>query len=313
MSTDDDSSGGSDPSSFSFRYNLLYSVYSWPNVILPFFGGYLCDKLGTRLMLVVFCLFITLGQAVFALGATMQGTSAWYVMWMGRVIFGFGGESLCVAQSALIALWFAGKELAFALGLNLALGRIGSVINDVVSVQIATHFAVYWAFWVALIVCSLSLAAGVWAYYVDKHASARLLKNSGRRPIKETPLLLALLCVPLWRNACSRSSTVDEGLDKMLSNVERDEAEGVPESDEQYVADAPTEVIEMSAVLRFKATFWLLALSCVCTYACVLCFNNYASGFIMQKWLANGRALKDVSDDEKKGMSVTANSIMLTT
>ena len=36
----------------------------------------------------------------------------WYVMWIGRVVFGFGGESLSVAQSAMIAKWFVGKELA---------------------------------------------------------------------------------------------------------------------------------------------------------------------------------------------------------
>ena len=29
-----------------FKYNLLYSVYSYPNVILPLFGGLMVDKLG---------------------------------------------------------------------------------------------------------------------------------------------------------------------------------------------------------------------------------------------------------------------------
>jgi len=28
--------------------NLLYSVYSLPNIILPFFGGYFIDKIGKR-------------------------------------------------------------------------------------------------------------------------------------------------------------------------------------------------------------------------------------------------------------------------
>ena len=36
----------------------------------------------------------------------------WPVMWLGRIFFGFGGESLSVAQSAMIAKWFVGKELA---------------------------------------------------------------------------------------------------------------------------------------------------------------------------------------------------------
>lgn len=44
---DDDSASSDD--SFGFRFNLLYSVYSWPNVVLPFFGGLISDKLGVRL------------------------------------------------------------------------------------------------------------------------------------------------------------------------------------------------------------------------------------------------------------------------
>lgn len=72
----------------------------------------------------------------------------------GRTVFGFGGESLSVAQSAMIAQWFAGKELALALGMNLALARVGSVINDVVSVQVATSYPVYYALWVGFGVCT---------------------------------------------------------------------------------------------------------------------------------------------------------------
>jgi len=275
-SSDDDAGGAAatDPSSFQFRYNLLYSVYSWPNIVLPFFGGYLCDRLGVRLMLVVFLLFITLGQAVFALGASLSGSTAWYTMWLGRTVFGFGGESLCVAQSALIASWFAGRELAFALGLNLALGRIGSVINDAVSVQIATRAPVYWAFWAALGVCTASLAAGVWAFYVDKAADRRLRAIRGERPRAETPLARALLCEPLWRRACERPRSEAEALDDALGRALADEAAGRDENGTPYVAEAPTEVIEMAAVRHFSASFWLLALSCVCTYACVLCFNK---------------------------------------
>ena len=32
----------------SSKYNLLYSVYSYPNIILPLFGGVMIDKLGLK-------------------------------------------------------------------------------------------------------------------------------------------------------------------------------------------------------------------------------------------------------------------------
>jgi hypothetical protein len=45
------------------RYNLLYSVYSWPNTILPFFGGYISDKwLGIRASTIMFAVLVACGQ-----------------------------------------------------------------------------------------------------------------------------------------------------------------------------------------------------------------------------------------------------------
>ena len=45
------------------RYNLLYSLYSWPNVILALVGGVLMDRVfGVRLGTVIFSSFICLGQ-----------------------------------------------------------------------------------------------------------------------------------------------------------------------------------------------------------------------------------------------------------
>ena len=44
-------------------YNLLYSLYSWPNVILSLIGGVLIDRwLGVRIGTVVFSSLVCLGQ-----------------------------------------------------------------------------------------------------------------------------------------------------------------------------------------------------------------------------------------------------------
>ena len=45
------------------QYALLYSLYSWPNVILSVFGGYLIDRVfGVRVGTIVFSSFVCLGQ-----------------------------------------------------------------------------------------------------------------------------------------------------------------------------------------------------------------------------------------------------------
>jgi len=102
----DDDGGSASEDSFPFRFNLLYSVYSFPNCVLPFFGGLVSDKLGVRLTGVIFMGLIMLGQIITAVGCTISNAdTAWYVMWLGRTVFGLGGESLSVAQSAFVGAW----------------------------------------------------------------------------------------------------------------------------------------------------------------------------------------------------------------
>ncbi len=44
-------------------YMSLYAWYSWPNVVLCFFGGFLIDRvLGIRLGAILFAAFVTVGQ-----------------------------------------------------------------------------------------------------------------------------------------------------------------------------------------------------------------------------------------------------------
>jgi hypothetical protein len=68
------------------QYALLYSLYSWPNVILSVFGGYLIDRvLGIRLGTIIFSSFVCAGQLVFAFGAFVD---KYWLMLVGRFVFG---------------------------------------------------------------------------------------------------------------------------------------------------------------------------------------------------------------------------------
>ena len=87
------------------------------------------DTIGIRTGLVLFCAILTVGQFVFMMGGYQQNYDE---LIAGRVIYGVGGESMGVAQSAIVSVWFKGKELAFALGLNLSISRLGSVVNGIV-------------------------------------------------------------------------------------------------------------------------------------------------------------------------------------
>ena len=111
----------------SLEYNLLYSVYSFPNFILPLFGGYLIDFIGIRIGTTLFSSLVLAGQCVFALAVDLRN---YPLALVGRFIFGLGGESLCVAQDTIISNWFMKRNMALTLGVKLSVSRLGSVAND---------------------------------------------------------------------------------------------------------------------------------------------------------------------------------------
>lgn len=134
---------GSRSPNFQEDFNWLYSIYSLPNLVLPLIGGVLCDRVGAYISLMLFTSFVLIGQLVCVLGAA---TDSMTTLMVGRAIFGLGGESLSVAQNAIVTEWFAGKELAMALGVNLSVGRVGSVVNNCISPWIANHSSLTIAF-----------------------------------------------------------------------------------------------------------------------------------------------------------------------
>ena len=99
---------------------LLNSFYSIAPIATVLLGGILIDRLGTRKALLIFSLICLIGSVITALGAVFPMMAA------GRFVFGMGAESLVVAVTAAVAKWFKGKELSFALGLNLMLARGGT-------------------------------------------------------------------------------------------------------------------------------------------------------------------------------------------
>jgi nitrate/nitrite transporter NarK len=152
------------------EYNWLYSVYSLPNMILPLFGGILVDKLSVNICIVLFLSFIVVGQALFALGVTIK---SYALMLVGRTIFGFGGESLCVAESTLLAVWFKGKEVALAMGINLTVARLGSVANDNLSPFWFRHSGLDTAVWFGFGLAIVCMVCVLGMVVLDKHATKK--------------------------------------------------------------------------------------------------------------------------------------------
>jgi len=109
-------------------------------------------------------------------------------MFLGRIVFGLGGESFVVANSALLADWFRGKELAFSFGINLAIARLGSVFNNIISPRLGS---VVTANYFGFALCCLSFICVLISLPLDRSMDLKikLSKNSDisdtQSPVKE--------------------------------------------------------------------------------------------------------------------------------
>ena len=102
----------------------LNSAYSVAAIATLLIGGIIIDRIGTKKAITVFAVLCLLGAALTA----ARGNPA--VMIAGRTVLGLGAESMIVAVITVLAKWFKGKELSFAVGINLTIARLASVAAD---------------------------------------------------------------------------------------------------------------------------------------------------------------------------------------
>jgi MFS family permease len=142
----------------------MYTMYSVAAVFAVLAGGFLIDRAGVRVASMIFSSFIVVGAAVVAWAPDLP------VLYAGRVIFGMGAESLIVAQSAIIARWFKGKELALAFGIALTICRLGTLFSFNTEELLANRFGWRNALWIAAGLCLASMVCN-WIYtLMDRHA-----------------------------------------------------------------------------------------------------------------------------------------------
>ena len=110
-------------------YGLYTSGYS----VLCVFGGLivcgmLLDKWGVRITGSIFVGLMTAGAAMvaWAVSSGMSPKSSLVLAYAGCMVFGLGSEIAGVAVTRSIARWFKDGPIAFAMGLQLAIARLGT-------------------------------------------------------------------------------------------------------------------------------------------------------------------------------------------
>ena len=254
---------------------MFYTAYSVPNVVLPFFGGLLADRWGAARCATLCVCCITVGQCVVATGVSIQSVS---LIVFGRVLFGIGGESLCVAISALLQQAFVGAEVGLAMGLNLSVSRLGSVINNVVSP--------YLAFKSGGVVAPFVFGAGL-CVLSFLSALALVPMSVSNITTKKTNAKESIATIDVEENSdASVGSAVDLDEDFEPSNKLRtpsSKGKGKGKNKEQK---------SLTSVFRccsFGSRFYLMVGSCIVVYGTVLPFNNVASALLIEKFICHGK------------------------
>jgi MFS family permease len=151
----------------------MYSVYSIAAVFAVLFGGVLIDRIGTRRASLLFSALVVAGAAIVAAAPDLP------VLYLGRIVFGMGSETMIVAQSSILARWFTGKELALAFGISLTISRLGTLFSFNTEALLAERMGFRGALWIAAALCLASLLCN-WIYVLlDRHAEPILHLPAG--------------------------------------------------------------------------------------------------------------------------------------
>lgn len=120
----------------SSEYGFFSGSYGYINVFLLmlFFGGIILDKCGIRFTGIMSCALMLGGALIkwYALAsdfgtATFMGYHMQVIVAsLGFAIFGMGAEITGITASKVIIKWFTGHEVALAMGLQVAMARLGT-------------------------------------------------------------------------------------------------------------------------------------------------------------------------------------------
>ena len=120
----------------SGEYGFFSGAYGYINVFLLmlFFGGIILDKCGIRFTGTMSCALMFAGTLLkwyaidtdFGNGFLFGYHTQVVLAALGFAIFGMGAEIAGITVTKVIAKWFTGHELALAMGLQVAMARIGT-------------------------------------------------------------------------------------------------------------------------------------------------------------------------------------------
>jgi len=159
-------------------------------LLMLFVGGIILDKMGVRFTGILSCVLMLAGAA--AVYGTITFTSPepmWDVPLLGTIkrqvalaalgfaFFGIGYEMCGITVSKVVVRWFSGKEMALAMGLQVAMARLGTAL----ALGFSPIIALKWGLPRPILIGVFSVGVGLIAYLYYCTMDRRLDKEQGKQ------------------------------------------------------------------------------------------------------------------------------------
>lgn len=101
---------------------MLSAAYFYPHALMQIPAGILADRWGAKRTIGAFFVIASFGSILFAWSGSLTSAS------LGRFLVGAGMAMLFVPALKIFSTWFQGREFAFATGLFVSAGGLGSLL-----------------------------------------------------------------------------------------------------------------------------------------------------------------------------------------
>ena len=243
----------------SSEYGIFSGAYGYINVFLLmlFFGGIILDKMGVRFTGILSTILMFGGAAIkwYAVEASFSGEvfglpTQVALACLGFAIYGVGCEITGITVTKIIAKWFEGKEVALAMGLQVALARIGTACALFFALPVAKNSGLVST---PVFIGASALCIGFLAFMVYRVMDVKVDK-----------------CIV-------KEKELEKAAKEAAGEVVEEQA---TESDDQF------KLSDLKLIFVNKG-FWLITLLCLMFYSGVFPFLKFATNLMIIKYGVN--------------------------
>ena len=241
----------------SAGYGLYASGYS---VLCVFgglvIGGILLDKWGVRVSGSLFVGMMVLGAGLVTFALLHGGAGALRLAYAGVMLFGLGSEIAGTAVTRSIAKWFRGGPMALAMGLQLAIARLGTAFALVLSPRLVQQ--------------------------IPNHVYT--LSETARPAIVGMGLMAAGLI--LWAIFVALDARGDSAAGKSARNPSAEAETVSADGESAQNPSAEEDAFRFKDVLGVlgNRNFWILGLLCVLFYSSIIAFKKFAGAILIPRF-----------------------------